>query len=148
MKTRKLSFAIIVMAIGAIAVAVVSCKKEKHEQTTNKMEQSAQSSENTDEYLISFKEKLLSAQKGDESITIEQAQLDLGNLLNFDFGDAKYASNVYEYDTLYIALETNGEVLTSYNWPKPTMKLLLQLSKLTEKLTYQRKVYIVLFAIL
>lgn len=148
MKTRKLSFAIIVMAIGAIAVAVVSCKKEKHEQTTNKMEQSAQSSENTDEYLISFKEKLLSAQKGDESITIEQAQLDLGNLLNFDFGDANYASNVYEYDTLYIALETNGEVLTSYNWPKPTMKLLLQLSKLTEKLTYQRKVYIVLFAIL
>ncbi len=109
MKTRKLYFAIIVMAIGAIAVAVVSCKKEKQEQTTNKMEQSAQSSENTDEYLISFKEKLLSAQKGDESITIEQAQLDLGNLLNFDFGDANYASNVYEYDTLYIALETNGE---------------------------------------
>lgn len=108
MKTRKLSFAIIAMAIVAIAVAVVSCKKEKQEQTTNKMEQSAQSSENMDEYLISFKEKLLSAQKGDESISIEQAQLDLGNLLNFDFGDANYASNVYEYDTIHIALENNG----------------------------------------
>lgn len=108
MKTHKLTFAIIVMAIVAIAVAVVSCKKEKQEQTANKMEQSAQPSENVDEYLISFKEKLLSSQKGDEIIGIEQAQLDLGNLLNFDFGDANYASNVYEYDTLYIALETNG----------------------------------------
>ncbi len=108
MKTRKLSFAIIAMAIAAITVAVVSCKKEKQEQITNKMEQNAQSSENMDEYLISFKEKLLSAQKGDESISIEQAQADLGNLLNFDFGDANYASNVYEYDTLYIPLETIG----------------------------------------
>lgn len=111
MKKSNAIVAILAMAIVAIAVAVVSCKKEKQEQTTNKMEQSAQSSENMDDYLISFKKKLLSAEKGGETIGFEQAQRDLGNLLNYDFGDANYASNVFQNDTLHLQLElTDGEI--------------------------------------
>lgn len=112
MKTSKLIIAIIALAIVATTVAVVSCKKEKQEQTLNKVEQSAQHADNMDEYLISFKNKLLSAQKGEETISLEQAQRDLGNLLNFDFGDANYPTTVFHHDTLFtnITLTNDGQV--------------------------------------
>lgn len=99
MKKSNSILAITVMAIMVAAVAIVSCKKEKQEQK-NYTEQSVQTSANMDDYLIAFKEKLLSARKGEEMISIEQAQRDLGNLLNYDFGDANYATNVFQYDTL------------------------------------------------
>ena len=64
-----------------------------------------------DEYLMAFKKKLFSAEKGGETISLEQARLDLGNLLNFDFGDANYATDVFQYDTIHLKLTTtNGQV--------------------------------------
>lgn len=110
MKKFKL-YAIFVMAMAIIVtVAVVSCKKEKQEPSSNNTEQDFQSADNMDEYLISFKKKLLSAEKGGETISLEQAQRDLGNLLNFDFGDANYVSNVFQSDTLHLILPTrNGK---------------------------------------
>ena len=111
MKKSNAIFAILAMAIVAIAVAIVSCKKEKQEPTTINTEQSVQSTENMDEYLNSFKKKLLSAEKDGETIGLEQAQRDLGNLLNYDFGDANYASNVFQNDTLHLQLElTDGQI--------------------------------------
>ena len=112
MKRRRLYYALFVMAVATIVSAVVvSCKKEKQEPLSNNTEQAVQSADNMDEYLISFKKKLLSAEKGGETISLEQAQRDLGNLLNFDFGDANYASNVFQHDTLYLKLPIkNGEV--------------------------------------
>jgi mannose/fructose/N-acetylgalactosamine-specific phosphotransferase system component IIC len=65
MKKSKTLIAIIAMVIVATAVAVVSCKKEKQERKSNNVEQSVQNSDNMDEYLMSFKKKLLSAQKGE-----------------------------------------------------------------------------------
>lgn len=73
------------------------------------MEQSVQNSDNMDEYLMSFKKKLLSTQKGEETISLEQAQRDLGNLLNFDFGDANYPTNVYHFDTIRVKLTLNQD---------------------------------------
>jgi hypothetical protein len=111
MKKTYSILSIAVMAILAIAVAVVSCKKEKQEQTCTDLERVVQLSDNMDEYLISFKEKLLSAQKGEEAISLEQARQDLCNLLNFDFGDAGYDPEILIIDTLHIELAlTNGEV--------------------------------------
>ena len=113
MSKRKTILAISVIAVATIvSVAVVSCKKEKQDTaSSNKTEQIVPSVNNMDEYLISFKNKLLSAQKGDEIISLEQAQHDLSNLLNFDFGDVNYATNVFVEDTLYSKLKlTNGQV--------------------------------------
>lgn len=111
MKKLNSFFAIIALAIVAIAVAFVSCKKEKQEQKSNNMEQSVQNSDNMDEYLMSFKKKLLSAQKGEETISLEQAQRDLGNLLNFDFGDANFPTDVNHFDTIHANLTvSNGYV--------------------------------------
>ena len=111
MKNSKSIIAIIVLAILATIVTVVSCKKEKQEQKSYNAEQSVQCSDNMDEYLISFKNKLLSAQKGEETISLEQAQRDLGNLLNFDFGDANYPTNMYQVDSIHAKLTlTQGKV--------------------------------------
>ena len=112
MKKSNSIIAIICLTIVATAVAFVSCKKEKQEEKTYNVEQSVQNSDNMDEYLISFKKRLLSAQKGEETISLEQAQRDLGNLLNFDFGDANYATTVFQHDTLFtsITLTNDGQV--------------------------------------
>lgn len=121
MKNSKSIIAIIALAIVATTVAFVSCKKEKQEQKSYNEEQSVQCSDNMDEYLISFKKKLLSAQKGEETISLEQAQRDLCNLLNFDFGDANYATNKLQRDTLYVPLSLTGgtvdlaQLAKSYN---------------------------------
>lgn len=105
MKSRKISFAILAVVVAAfVSAIVVSCKKEKQEQVTSNLEQGVQSSENIDEYLISFKKRMLSATKGGESISLEQAQRDLENLLNFDFGDANYATNILRNDTICLHL--------------------------------------------
>ena len=99
------------LVIVATAVAVVSCKKEKHDQNANGNEHFVQTADNMDEYLMSFKKKLLSAEKGGETISLEQAERDLGNLLNFDFGDANYATDVFQRDTICLKLSTtNGMV--------------------------------------
>lgn len=112
MKNKKLSLAVLIMAITAfVSVTVISCKKDRDEQRTTNKEQEIQSADNMDDYLISFKEKLLSAQKGGETVCLEQAQQDLGNLLNYDFGDANYATNIFQNDTLKGKVKlTNGQV--------------------------------------
>lgn len=110
MKNRNLFIATLLVVV-ATSVAVVSCKKEKHETSSYNTEQAVQSADNMDEYLISFKKKLLSAQKGDETISLEQAERDLGNLLNFDFGDANYATDEFHDDTIRLKLNlSNGQV--------------------------------------
>ena len=111
MKTNNRFIVAIVLVVVATLVSVVSCKKDNAKQTSNNTEQGLQNSDNMDEYLLAFKEKMLSAEKGGETITLEQAERDLGNLLNFDFGDANYATNVLHYDTVYSKLSsTNGQV--------------------------------------
>lgn len=100
---------IILIVIAACAVAVVSCNKDKQDQpTSNSVKQAIECESNMDDYLIAFKNKLLSAEKGVESIGMEQAQQDLCNLLNFDFGDANYPTDTYQYDTIHVKLAVNG----------------------------------------
>lgn len=99
MKKRNLTFAIFAMAVATIVLAAfVSCKKDSEPKTSeSKTSEMSASDSNMDEYLISFKKKLLSAQKAEETISLEQAQRDLGNLLNFDFGDANFVTDEIKY---------------------------------------------------
>lgn len=96
------------LVMVATAVAVVSCKKEKLDQNKNDSEQTMQNADNMDEYLMAFKKKLLSAEKGGETISLEQAERDLDNLLNFDFGDANFETDEIRYDTLYVPVMLEG----------------------------------------
>lgn len=108
-KNQNLLIAMTVIVVMAAAI-FVGCTKEKEEKRTNT---SCASSEigNIDKYLISLKKKFQSAQKGEEIISVEQAQHDLGNLLNFDFGDANYPTDVFCHDTIYVPLYlSDGQV--------------------------------------
>jgi hypothetical protein len=105
-------FAAILLAV-ATTITIVSCKKDKQEEkvTKNVNLTENEQEENMDEYLLSLKQKMLSAQKGDETISLEQARHDLCDLLNFDFGDANYATDVFQNDTIYVKLAlSNGMV--------------------------------------
>lgn len=141
MKTPKSIIAIIALVIVATAVAIVSCKKEKQEQQSYNVEQSVQSADNMDEYLLSFKKKLLSAQKGEETISLEQARRDLGNLLNFDFGDANYVSNVFQHDTLYLKLTTKNEMVDLAELSTVYKQAFASVKRFTAKSTFPKKAY-------
>ena len=114
----KKSFFIIaaVVIATATAITVASCKKDKTEESNPSSENVVKNifldenedTDNMDVYLLSFKEKLLNATKGGETISLEQAQRDLGNLLNFDFGDANYATDTLYFDTLHVKLTQSG----------------------------------------
>lgn len=104
MRHNRVFLAICMMTMVAIAsILIVSCKKDnetRSEFTANEMT----TTDDMNEYLISFKDKLLSSEKGKEFISLEQAQRDLGNLLNFDFGDVNHVTNTLHRDTIHLEL--------------------------------------------
>lgn len=110
-KTSRLLFAAIII-VAMAATLFVGCKKEKDGRMTETADLSASTNDNMDAYLMAFKKKLLSAEKSDETISLEQAERDLGNLLNFDFGDANYATDVFQTDTMHanLTLTSDGQV--------------------------------------
>lgn len=143
MKIKNKFLAAIVLLVAVIvSVAVVSCKKEKQDPSLNNGEQTVQAADNMDEYLIAFKKKLLSAEKDGETITLEQAECDLGNLLNFDFGDANYATNVFHYDTIHTQLVLNdgqvdlSQLAVSYLSAKDLLRQAYHQIDLPEKSVY------------
>lgn len=107
MKTKNILM-ITLLVIATCAIAIVSCTKEKQEKASNNKELIVSDADNMDDYLLAFKEKLLTAEKGGETIGLEQALRDLGNLLNYDFGDANYATDMFQNDTLYVKLSCNN----------------------------------------
>lgn len=110
MKKNKLLFAIMLM-VTSMGIIAISCNKEKNEESSNIIEKTTGNESNMDEYLTAFKEKLLSAKKGGETICKEQARRDLCNLLNFDFGDANYATDVFCTDTIHSKLYCENGVV-------------------------------------
>jgi hypothetical protein len=112
MKRKQITLAAATIAVIA-TFAIVSCKKETNKQVTNNTSNLIEqiTANNMDDYLISLKKKMLSAEKSGETISLEQAQHDLENLLNFDFGDASFGTNTVQYDTLHAKLTlSNGQV--------------------------------------
>lgn len=109
MKKTLLVGTLLVLVMASIAV--VSCKKDKPEQTSNNNEMSVRNPDNMDDYILAFKDKLLSAEKDGETISLEDARRELSNLLNFDFDDANNPFDVFVYDTLFVKIKlTNGMV--------------------------------------
>ena len=103
----KKNIALTIVFLAALAAAfIVSCKKEKQDINSKNGIVSGSTGEidNMDDYLNLFRNKLNSASNSKETITLDQAQRDLGNLLNFDFGDANYPTNIYQKDTILINL--------------------------------------------
>ena len=100
------------MVVATTAAVLVGCKKEKDENFTEQETSVSQNETNLDEYLLGFKKKLQNATKGSEFISWKDAEWNLCALLNFDFDDANYATDVLHEDTLHTRLSSinNGEI--------------------------------------
>lgn len=96
------------MVIAMVSVAVVSCKKDNQEQAPNNQKQTVHKVIDMDSYLLAFKNKMLSSEKEDAAMGLDQACHDLGNLLNFDFGDANHPTDVFQRDTIHAKLSVNN----------------------------------------
>ena len=137
----KKTFIFAVIMLTTLIIIVMSCKKDNQRETKNEMtsfEETA-SPENMDEYLLSFKNKLLNATKSGESLGIKQAECDLEDLLNFDFGDANYATNVFQYDTLYFNLPIQDKQVSLVNLAEIYQVMLTKISKTYQSVTLPEK---------
>ncbi len=113
MKNNKIHFASLAMAIVAIAIMVVSCKKETTNEPSNDKNPTVQSFnpnkiEDMDAYLKDFKQKIQTAVKGnDETLSLEDAAWHLSSLANYDFGHVNVDYSDIRIDTIYGHLEVN-----------------------------------------
>lgn len=103
---KNVILAIAAMAIMAIAMAFVSCKKDE---TKNKLVQTNQSEtfntlqiEDMNAYLKDFKQRMLTSNKGEsETMNLEDAAWHLSSLANYDFGHTNVELDDIRFDTLY-----------------------------------------------
>lgn len=105
----KKNFTLTALLLAALtSTFIISCIKEKEERTSrdNCFTKETDDIYNLDEYLMLFKKKLLDESFSKETISLDQAQRDFGDLLNFDFGDANYPTNKYQRDTICLNIPT------------------------------------------
>jgi hypothetical protein len=63
-------------------------------------------------YLKQFKEKMQSAEKGDEVLSLEDARWHLEAVLNYTYGDAGHQTSDIQVDTFYYKLYNQNEEMT------------------------------------
>lgn len=118
MKNSNSIIAIIGLAIVAIAVAFVSCKKETEKALSQKdysLQQAADIRQMDDprSYFIDFKKKLTES-KSDEAYNLDDAAWHLACLANFDFCKVNVDYDNVQFDTVEMQVNvTDGVVLLS-----------------------------------
>ena len=121
---KKMSFFIsIMLVVAAIAVVVVSCKKENPESLLNNKQQPVKTFtppqvDDMNAYLKDFKQKMQAVTRdGEETLSLEEAAWHLSSVANYDFANVNVEFSDLRYDTLrYQVNVTNGQVaLTDLN---------------------------------
>jgi hypothetical protein len=116
MKKTKLIVAIIIMAIMATTVAVVSCKKDNGNTSTQKgytIQQPAdiRQMEDPRTYMLDFKKKLTES-KDNEAFNIDDAAWHLACLANLDFCNVNVECDDFQFDTIEMQVNiTDGIIL-------------------------------------
>jgi hypothetical protein len=112
---KKVFIFVAILLATATTITIVSCKKDKENDKNNIISRDISvSQENMDEYLLTFKRNLQNATQNDETISLEKAEQDLSNLLNFDFGDANYSTNEIRCDTIHAVLSMTNNAVSLY----------------------------------
>ena len=106
-------------------MAIIACNKEKAEIKTIAETETVLKEDDMSAYLKQFKEKMQSAAKGDETLSMEDARWHLEAVLNYTYGDAGHQTSDIQCDTFYCMLHANGEEVT-----------LAQLNEAFEALSY------------
>lgn len=103
------------MGVLALAVAVfiiIACNKEKAEVKIFGGTGTVSKEDDMSTYLKQFKEKMQSATKGDEALSMEEARWHLEAVLNYTYGDAGHLFSDIQYDTFYYKLPSDDGVIT------------------------------------
>ena len=113
---KKISISIIIGALAFLVVAVVfvACTKEKEKNVTQSDSEMVTISKEEDmsAYLKQFKEKMQSASKSDETLSLEDARWHLESVLNYTYGDAGHEISDIQCDTFYYTLHASGDEVT------------------------------------
>ncbi len=101
------------LAIVIVAVVIIACKKEKS-MSSEAVENIEMISKEDDmnAYLKQFKERMQSASRGDETLSIEDARWHLEAVLNYTYGDAGHPFSDIQCDTFYYKLPAQNEGIT------------------------------------
>ena len=99
-----------VLALAMAAIVIVACTKEK-EMRSEMVENIEMVSKEDDmnAYLKQFKERMQSASRGDETLSMEDARWHLEAVLNYTYGDAGHCTSDIQCDTFYCKLSVNGD---------------------------------------
>ena len=115
---KKVLFSAIILMAAAVAVAVVSCKKENPNAMLGSASVPAKvfsppKVDDMNAYLKDFKQKMQTVTRGDdEMLSLEEAAWHLSSVANYDFANANVAFDDIRFDTLhYQVCVTNGQVL-------------------------------------
>ena len=113
---KKIKIIMGALALAVLAVIIIACTKEKEKEkkaARNSSEMVTVSKEDDmSAYLKQFKEKMQSASKGDETLSLEDARWHLEAVLNYTYGDAGHEISDIQCDTFYYELHTGGDEVT------------------------------------
>ena len=113
-KMKKARFLVGAIALAVLAAIIVACTKEKEKKAARNCSEMVTVSKEDDmsAYLKQFKEKMQSASKGGETLSLEDARWHLEAVLNYTYGDARYQTTEIQCDTFYYKLPTDGNGVT------------------------------------
>lgn len=111
---NKLKIILGAIALAIVAAMIVACTKEKENRVAQNNGELTTVSKEDDmsAYLKQFKEKMQSAAKGDETLSIEDARWHLESVLNYTYGDAGHIISDIQCDTFYYTLHASGDEVT------------------------------------
>jgi hypothetical protein len=103
-----------VLALTIVAAIIIACTKEKEAMVSQSASETITVSKEDDmsAYLKQFKEKMQSAEKGDEVLSLEDARWHLEAVLNYTYGDAGHQTSDIQCDTFQNKLQTNEGIVT------------------------------------
>ena len=102
------------LALAVVAAVIIACTKEKEAKVgqSNSDLVTVSKEDDMSAYLKQFKEKMQSADKGDEALSLEDARWHLEAVLNYSYGDAGYPTSDIHCDTFNYKFSTRGADIT------------------------------------
>lgn len=104
--------------MGALALATmvvfiaIACNKERTDVLNENETALVSKDDDMSAYLKQFKEKMQSAEKGDDMLSLEEARWHLEAVLNYTYGDVGHQTTDIQCDTFHYTLLTDGNGVT------------------------------------
>ena len=111
---KKICMVLGALALTVLSVVIIACTKEKEKKFAqiNSEMITVTKEDDISTYLEQFKEKMQSALKGDETLSMEDARWHLDAVLNYTYGDAGHMITDIQRDTFCYEFYTDENEVT------------------------------------